>query len=450
MPEEDVVDTLLEENERLRKELAMSVEESHGLREDVCSLCYQFRSMKAQLQLLNDELIAQSKATEPCLTESLQMLAAIIEKPCTIPSVAPKQDTEDETVSITTGSCSEFSSESELVDEPIGEDRALKETVDNLEKAVMENEEVLDELKSLPLKAQTVFDDLRLRLRVLYSNNILLTSVIDSNNQHSHEMSVLFNSREFELSSLRDELRSTQELLPLSMSKGDGGGFGREEEEDMRNGGIERVVETGEEDDKSSGESDKTNEVEPSKEEVEPSDEDPITQPNPLQMTPPFEIMEEPDLSSTFPQPEENPPTPVANEPQGVLINTAAGQLNTACPDAIKACIQALVSRVALAESRVTFMEKKFAFERRKEEGAECDNDAARADKTSTMLQQYSDENKRLRAKLGAYRASLLRKKEVIEHISVINQKLRHNESVYKRWLRELQNARSIQVSSVT
>ena len=422
------MDTLLEENERLRKELAMSVEESHGLREDVCSLCYQFRSMKAQLQLLNDELIAQSKATEPCLTESLQMLAAIIEKPCTIPSVAPKQDTEDETVSITTGSCSEFSSESELVDEPIGEDRALKETVDNLEKAVMENEEVLDELKSLPLKAQTVFDDLQLRLRVLYSNNILLTSVIDSNNQHSHEMSVLFNSREFELSSLRDELRSTQELLSLSMSKGDGGGFGREEEEDMRNGGIERVVETGEEDDKSSGESDKTNEVEPSKEEVEPSDEDPIT----------------------FPQPEENPPTPVANEHQGVLINTAAGQLNTACPDAIKACIQALVSRVALAESRVTFMEKKFAFERRKEEGAECDNDAARADKTSTMLQQYSDENKRLRAKLGAYRASLLRKKEVIEHISVINQKLRHNESVYKRWLRELQNARSIQVSSVT
>ena len=445
MPEEDVVDTLLEENERLRKELAISVEESHSLREDVCSLCYQFRSMKAQLQLLNDELIAQSKAADPCLTESLQMLAAIIERPCTIPSVAPKQDMEDETVSIATGS----SSEPESVGEPIEEDLALKETVDSLEKVVMENEEVLDELKSLPLKAQTVYDDLRLRLRVLYSNNIILTSVIDSNNQHSHEMSVLFNSRELELSSLRDELRSTQELLSLSMSKGDGGGFGREGEEGMRIEASERVVEADGEDSKTSEESVKENEMEARKEGVEPSDEDPTIQPNALQMTLPFEIMEEPDLSSTFPQSKENPPTPVANEPQGVLINTAAGQLNTACPDAIKACIQALVSRVALAESRVTFMEKKFAFERRKE-GAECDSDAARADGTSTMVQQYSDENKRLRAKLGAYRASLLRKKEVIERISVINQKLRHNESVYKRWLRELQNARSIQVSSVT
>ena len=213
--EEAALSALLEENERLKQELSSAKEESERLQKDVISLYYQHRSTQMNLQLLSNELLMQSQSHTPSLAKSIEMVSSIMATPSVLSIHIPNSEEESSGTILELDSCSPSEFECEAVEE----DTVLDDTVDVLEKAVMENGSVIDELKSLPLETQTVVDDLRLRLNVLYSSNILLTSVIDSNNTYSQEMSVLYDSREYELSSLREELTNTQQLLSLSSSK---------------------------------------------------------------------------------------------------------------------------------------------------------------------------------------------------------------------------------------
>ena len=298
--EEAALCTLLDENESLKRELASEKEKLERLRKEMTNLYYQHRSTQTSLQLLSNELLMQSQSKTPSLTKSIEMIKSIMATPSVLSTHIFNSEEEAHQPVLELDSCSQSESECEVIEE----DSLMDGMVDTLEKAVMENETVIEELKSLPLQTQTIVDDLRLRLNVLYSSNMLLTSVIDSNNTYSHEMSVLYDTREYEISSLREELTNTQRLLSLSSSK---------------------ILEY---------------------ESMNASTQQPMH----------IETPSEPS----------EPSEPSGDD--GIIIDTDAGQLNTACPNAIKACIQNLVSRVALAESRVAFAAKKSSFENRREE----------------------------------------------------------------------------------
>ena len=156
--EEAALSALLEENERLKQELSSAKEESERLQKDVISLYYQHRSTQMNLQLLSNELLMQSQSHTPSLAKSIEMVSSIMATPSILSTHIPNSEEESSGTILELDSCSPSESECEAVEE----DTVLDDTVDVLEKAVMENGSVIDELKSLPLETQTVVDDLRL------------------------------------------------------------------------------------------------------------------------------------------------------------------------------------------------------------------------------------------------------------------------------------------------
>ena len=259
----------------------------------------------------------------------------------------------------------------------------MQEAVDDLERAVTYNGVLVDSLKDLQLLSSSYEDDLRQRLQILYTNNVLLTSIIDSNNTHTFEMSSLLSQKSSEVLSLQDELAETRsELTSLSAQ------FSKTSEDEVES---RRKIAWLEE---------LTNslrlEVDSSSKQCEEDNQkriDALTKTN-------LSLQQE-----------------IRRLRAGVLISTAAGEFSSANPNAIIACIQGLTSRVALAEAKVETAERRYRVNKLREEETAVG---------------------KLRNELQVAHRCLSEKESLLREYKVKLGKMRQNEASYKKIVSEL------------
>ena len=301
------------------------------LREALSVVYYQYLSMKLKLRGVCDNLKSHVSECE-AVQSAVRDLESILDSPSVLPNVIfPETSIDfsplskaDDVPSSPPPSMEPLASVP--IESPSSSISSVKEAVDDLERAVIYNGTLVDSLKDLQLFSSSLEEDLRQRLQILYTNNMLLTSIIDSNNTHTFEMSSLLSQKSGELLSLKDELTETRSEL-TSLSAQFSKSTEEEEQSQRRIAWLEELT------------SSLQLEVDTSSKQREDDAQKRI------------QALTETNRSLQ---------QEIRRLRAGVLISTAAGEFNSANPTAIIACIQGLTSRVALAEAKVETAERRY------------------------------------------------------------------------------------------
>ena len=366
-----------------------NLSEIGDLRDALSVVYYQYLSMRLKLQGVCDNLKCHASESE-VVQSAVAEIEDILHAPSVLPSaifpetqsdLSPLPKTENNSPPSPPASAAPPSSvpiESEITSES-----SMQEAVDDLERAVTYNGVLVDSLKDLQLLSSSYEDDLRQRLQILYTNNVLLTSIIDSNNTHTFEMSSLLSQKSSEVLSLQDELAETRsELTSLSAQ------FSKTSEDEVES---RRKIAWLEE---------LTNslrlEVDSSSKQCEEDNQKRI------------DVLTKTNLSLQ---------QEIRRLRAGVLISTAAGEFSSANPNAIIACIQGLTSRVALAEAKVETAERRYRVNKLREE--------------ETAVEK-------LRNELQVAHRCLSEKESLLREYKVKLGKMKQNEASYKKIVSEL------------
>ena len=367
-----------------------NLSEIGDLRDALSVVYYQYLSMRLKLRGVCDNLkcyASESEAVQSAVSE----IEDILQAPSVLPSVilpetqsnfSPLPKTEASSPPSPSASAEPASSvpvESESTSES-----SMQEAVDDLERAVIYNGVLVDSLKDLQLlsssSSSSYEDDLRQRLQILYTNNVLLTSIIDSNNTHTFEMSSLLSQKSNEVLSLQDELAETRsELTSLSAQ------FSKTSEDEVESrrkiAWLEELTHS------------LRLEVDSSSKQGAEKRIDALTQTN-------LSLQQE-----------------IRRLRAGVLISTAAGEFSSANPNAIIACIQGLTSRVALAEAKLETAERRYRVNK---------------------LQEEETAVEKLRSELHVAHRCLSEKETLLREYKVKLGKMKQNEASYKKIVSEL------------
>ena len=340
----------------------------HKLQEVISVLYLQSVSMKLKLRCVCDDL--KSHASE---SDAIQSAVAGIEGILQIPSVLPNVLFPETAIEPA----------SPVATVPVEETKQEEDTleiVEALERAVNCNDDLVRALKSIRLISPAEEEDLRSRLQILYRNNVILTSIIDSSNVHTFEMSSLLSQKSDEVFSLRDELAETRsELNTLSLQC-------------SRVSLAEVASRRGQSGSSMGSMGDAMESAEGHEREVEEK----------------LKALIEANRSLR---------QEVRRLRVGELISTKAGEFSSANPNAIAACIQGLVARLALAEAKAETAERRLRMEKLKEKESNDD---------------------RLQAELQSARRSLSEKDRLLQQCQKRVERMKKNEKIYKRAVSDL------------
>ena len=351
----------------------------HKLQEIISVLYLQSVSMKLKLRCVCDDL--KSHASE---SDAVQSAVAVIEGILQIPSVLPNvifPETAMEPASpVATAPVEETKQEEDTL-----------EIVDALERAVNCNDDLVRALKGIRLISPAEEEDLRSRLQILYRNNVILTSIIDSSNVHTFEMSSLLSQKANEVFSLRDELAETRsELSTLSLQCSR---LSLAEVASRRGPSGSSMGSMGSSMGSSMGAmGDAVERTEGREKEVEEK----------------LRALIEANRSLR---------QEVRRLRVGELISTKAGEFSSANPNAIAACIQGLVARLALAEAKAETAERRLRMEKLKEKESNDD---------------------RLQAELQSARRCLSEKDRLLQQCQKRVERMKNNEKIYKKAVSDL------------
>ena len=370
-----------------------NLSEIGDLRDALSVVYYQYLSMRLKLRGVCDNLkcyASESEAVQSAVSE----IEGILQAPSVLPSVIFPETQSDfsplpkaEASSPPSPSASAEPASSVPVESESTSESSMQEAVDDLERAVIYNGVLVDSLKDLQLlsssSSSSYEDDLRQRLQILYTNNVLLTSIIDSNNTHTFEMSSLLSQKSNEVLSLQDELAETRsELTSLSAQ------FSKTSEDEVESrrkiAWLEELTHS------------LRLEVDSSSKQCEEESQkriDALTQTN-------LSLQQE-----------------IRRLRAGVLISTAAGEFSSANPNAIIACIQGLTSRVALAEAKLETAERRYRVNK---------------------LQEEETAVEKLRSELHVAHRCLSEKETLLREYKVKHGKMKQNEASYKKIVSEL------------
>ena len=367
-----------------------NLSEIGDLRDALSVVYYQYLSMRLKLRGVCDNLkcyASESEAVQSAVSE----IEGILQAPSVLPSVIFPETQSDfsplpktEASSPPSPPASAKPASSVPVESESTSESSMQEAVDDLERAVIYNGVLVDSLKDLQLLSSSSYeDDLRQRLQILYTNNVLLTSIIDSNNTHTFEMSSLLSQKSNEVLSLQDELAETRsELTSLSAQ------FSKTSEDEVESrrkiAWLEELTHS------------LRLEVDSSSKQCEEESQkriDALTQTN-------LSLQQE-----------------IRRLRAGVLISTAAGEFSSANPNAIIACIQGLTSRVALAEAKLETAERRYRVNKLQEEEAAVE---------------------KLRSELHVAHRCLSEKETLLREYKVKLGKMKQNEASYKKIVSEL------------
>ena len=170
-------------------------EELDALRKALCQTHFEMTSMKLKAEVIRKELLSRDS---PNLTSLLGFIDDVLSVPSYIPSILSMESIVPSVV--------ESQRESMPVDNIMYQTNELEQNVDTLRSIVDENGSVIDDLQKMHLES---VNDLRQRLQILYSNNQLLTSIIEDNNQHTHELMFIINEKNAEILRLRNSYEDT-------------------------------------------------------------------------------------------------------------------------------------------------------------------------------------------------------------------------------------------------
>lgn len=360
----------------------------HKLQEIISVLYLQSVSMKLKLRCVCDDL--KSHASE---SDAVQSAVAVIEGILQIPSVLPNvifPETAMEPASPVA---------TVPVEAPKQEEDTL-EIVEALERAVNCNDDLVRALKGIRLISPAEEEDLRSRLQILYRNNVILTSIIDSSNVHTFEMSSLLSQKADEVFSLRDELAETRsELSTLSLQcsrlslaevasrRGPSGSSMGSMGSSMGSMGSMGAMGSS-----MGAMGDAVERTEGREKEVEEK----------------LRALIEANRSLR---------QEVRRLRVGELISTKAGEFSSANPNAIAACIQGLVARLALAEAKAETAERRLRMEKLKEKESNDD---------------------RLQAELQSARRCLSEKDRLLQQCQKRVERMKNNEKIYKKAVSDL------------
>ena len=338
---------LMDRNKELTEKCEASDKEIANLQKSLFSLVLQSKTTLTKLELLREMVTKQSSLGTPDFPLLLSSIDSILSTPSLIPQIS-LMDLESDKEEIQSISSLEVNScPQELGDtflDLVDNSTKLEVSINDLEKAVDENGSIIDSLSGLQIPAIT---DLRRTLSVLYHNNILLTSIIDSNNQHEQAMLSLLNQKEEMICSLQNELVDTQATISKLQQDAL---LNRETQENHREE-TSIPEETQENHREETPIPEETQEVE-KKETDTKSAASELMQ---LQQ----ELEEVRSQLATEKQRSEKLEKQVLELRVGVQVSTPAGDFSTANPSAIIACIQGLLSRVNLAEASMEIAERK-------------------------------------------------------------------------------------------
>lgn len=366
-----------------------NLSEIGDLRDALSVVYYQYLSMRLKLQGVCDNLKCHASESE-AVQSAVSEIEDILQAPSVLPSVIFPETQSDfsplpktESSSPSSPSASAEPAPSVPVESESTSESSMQEAVDDLERAVTYNGVLVDSLKDLQLLSSSYEDDLRQRLQILYTNNVLLTSIIDSNNTHTFEMSSLLSQKSNEVLSLQDELAETRsELTSLSAQ------FSKTSEDEVESrrkiAWLEELTQS------------LRLEADSSSKQCEEESQkriDALTQTN-------LSLQQE-----------------IRRLRAGVLISTAAGEFSSANPNAIIACIQGLTSRVALAEAKVETAERRYRVNK---------------------LQEEETAVEKLRSELQVAHRCLSEKENLLREYKVKLGKMKQNEASYKKIVSEL------------
>ena len=367
-----------------------NLSEIGDLRDALSVVYYQYLSMRLKLRGVCDNLKCHATESE-AVQSAVSEIEDILQAPSVLPSVIFPETQSDfsplpktEASSPPSPPASAKPASSVPVESESTSESSMQEAVDDLERAVIYNGVLVDSLKDLQLLSSSSYeDDLRQRLQILYTNNVLLTSIIDSNNTHTFEMSSLLSQKSNEVLSLQDELAETRsELTSLSAQ------FSKTSEDEVESrrkiAWLEELTHS------------LRLEVDSSSKQCEEESQkriDALTQTN-------LSLQQE-----------------IRRLRAGVLISTAAGEFSSANPNAIIACIQGLTSRVALAEAKVETAERRYRVNK---------------------LQEEETAVEKLRSELHVAHRCLSEKETLLREYKVKLGKMKQNEASYKKIVSEL------------
>ena len=166
-------------------DLMTKEQELDVLKRVLCQTHFEMTTMKLRAEAIQQELLSQDN---PNLTNVLDFINDFLSLPSHIPSIVLSNSM--------TPSTAESQPKSAPVEDLPYQTDELEQSVDTLRSVVDENGSVIDDLQKLHLDSVS---DLRQRLQILYSNNKLLTSIIEDNNQHTHELMVIINEKNAEI-----------------------------------------------------------------------------------------------------------------------------------------------------------------------------------------------------------------------------------------------------------
>lgn len=385
------------------------LERSNSLYSSLHNQNVKLQSIEFQLKMVTDDLSKQCSSEQSELTNSIQSLQSIIRS-------ISKLDNESDCSSSNESFDSELSNSFEIIDE----------SLDCLEKHVNENGVMIDSLKVAPSVIRNELDDLQSKLSVLFSTNILLNDVIDSNNQHTHELSLLLNEKSKEICSLRNtEIdHYSQSLVVSDISNQIQELKTSLAQEQMRSASLESQLLRSEEQYKEQFEktaNEKNEELERWRDEY-----------NSLSQS--YQTLTEENIAIKNQKSENDSGLQkrledaesmimllrqqLQKKSKELLFSTTVGQFSTANPTAIIACIESLVAKVSLAEAKMESSERrtKDALCQSKESGLmNSESKDTRIDETALMkMERMRNQMKKFKENEKTYKRIIFNMKEVI------------------------------------
>lgn len=385
------------------------LERSNSLYSSLHNQNVKLQSIEFQLKMVTDDLSKHCSSEQSELASSIQSLQSIIRS-------ISKLDNESDCSSSDESFNSELSNSFEMIDE----------SLDCLEKHVNENGVMIDSLKVVPSTVRNELDDLQSRLSVLFSTNILLNDVIDSNNQHTHELSLLLNEKSREICSLRNtEIdHQSQSLVISDISNQVQELKASLVQEQMRSASLENQLLRSEEEYKEQFEktaNEKKQEVEKWRDEYNSLSQSykTLTEENTAIKNHNSEndsglqkrLQDAESMIMLLRQ-------QLQKKSKELLFSTTVGQFSTANPTAIIACIESLVARVSLAEAKMESSERrsKDALCKSKENGLmDSTTRTTRIDETAVgKIERMRNQMKKYRENEKTYKRIIFNMKEVI------------------------------------
>lgn len=363
------------------------------LREALSVVYYQYLSMKLKLRGVCDNLKGHVSECE-AVQSAVRDLEGILDSPSVLPNVifpetsidlSPLSKADDVPSSPPPSMEPLASVPIESPSSSASSVSSVKEAVDDLERAVIYNGTLVDSLKDLQLLSSSLEEDLRQRLQILYTNNMLLTSIIDSNNTHTFEMSSLLSQKSGELLSLKDELTETRSEL-TSLSAQFSKSTEEEEQSQRRIAWLEELT------------SSLQLEVDTSSKQREDDAQKRI------------QALTETNRSLQ---------QEIRRLRAGVLISTAAGEFNSANPTAIIACIQGLTSRVALAEAKVETAERRYRVNKLNEEEKNIGQLRNELQLAQRCISEKENRLREYKARLGKMKQNEVSYKKIVSELRV-------------------------------